>query len=103
MTAPRERLYDRRRWRRRAALQMKIDKGLCQMCLKQGRTEPAVHVHHLTPHAGDETIFWTSELTSVCRRHHNELHGRASRPEIGEDGWPIIGGGGQGKSFDGGG
>jgi hypothetical protein len=50
-------------------------------------------VHHLTEHHGDKTRFFhvsLADLQSLCRDHHERLHGRKLEPEwIGVDGWPV--------------
>ena len=51
-------LYGSRHWRRRAALQLKLE-PLCRMCLEQGRATPATVADHVDRHHGDANRFFT--------------------------------------------
>jgi hypothetical protein len=66
---------------------------LCEMCLSEGRVVPAGVVHHRVEHHSDKTKFFcvgADDLQSLCRRHHETIHGRIIEPEwTGTDGWPI--------------
>jgi hypothetical protein len=66
---------------------------LCEACLAEGRVVPAEVVHHRIKHALDRTKFFRvglDDLASLCRDHHERLHGRKLEPEwIGVDGWPL--------------
>ena len=66
------RLYDKRRWRRerRAFL---MAHPLCRMCEAIGRTSLATVVDHITPHKGDEALFWD---------HGNWEHGHTLYEEL---------------------
>ena len=45
---------------------------LCEACAMSGRTEAATVVDHITPHRGDQRLFWDSEnWQSLCRPCHN--------------------------------
>jgi len=78
------------------------DMGLCQICLRQGRTTKGKEVDHITPKAQAKLLGWTQEqidadeqLQLLCkpchRRKTDEENGRKHdpRPKIGADGWPI--------------
>lgn len=86
------RLHNNRRWRRIARHQLKIE-PLCRFCRDEGRVEPAVIVDHVVPHNGDITLFWTGELQSLCRDHHEgkkqRLERRGYDTSVGLDGWPL--------------
>lgn len=41
------------------------------MCLKQGRVEAATVCDHITPHKGDEGLFWDGPFQSLCKVHHD--------------------------------
>ena len=88
----REKLYDRRQWRRRSAMQLKAH-PMCQDCEQQGRTREAVLSHHIVPHNGNEVLFHLGELRSLCHPCHLRVHGRAPPRgfsfEIALDGWPV--------------
>lgn len=67
---------------------------LCRMCEEEGRVTAATVVDHITPHKGDEALFWDrSQWQALCKRHHDsdkqalEKSGHAPRV-IGVDGWP---------------
>lgn len=66
---------------------------LCRMCTDEGKTTSATIADHVTPHKGDERLFWDGELQSLCKRHHDSDKARieAGRAPItyGEDGWPV--------------
>lgn len=56
-------------WKRKAALRMDIDNGICQHC-----GDKAVHVHHLTyARWGAEPLH---DLVSLCRACHEAARGR---------------------------
>ena len=86
------RWYHTQRWRRRAALQLKLH-PLCAICLQNGQIVPATDADHIVPHKGDEWAFWFGELQSLCGSCHRsvkqkeEKHGYHS--DIGIDGWPT--------------
>lgn len=45
---------------------------LCVMCESENRYVLAQVVDHITPHRGDETLFWDqSNWQSLCKRHHD--------------------------------
>jgi 5-methylcytosine-specific restriction enzyme A len=64
--------YNKTAWLRRRDLQIKLH-PLCEDCLEQGRTTPAVIAHHVEPHGGDLTKFLRGPLRSLCTRCHNKL------------------------------
>lgn len=45
---------------------------LCVMCQADGRIEAARVVDHITPHKGDQTLFWdTANWQALCKTHHD--------------------------------
>ena len=84
--------YHTQRWRRRAALQLKLE-PLCAICLQNGQVVPATDADHIVPHKGDERAFWFGELQSLCGSCHQSVkqkeEKRGYRSDIGVDGWPI--------------
>jgi 5-methylcytosine-specific restriction protein A len=85
-------LYGTQRWRRLARDQLRRE-PLCAMCLQEGQIVAGTVADHVIPHRGDEGLFWSGKLQSLCKRHHDtskqiEEH-RGFRTDIGEDGWPI--------------
>lgn len=45
---------------------------LCLECYKQGRITPANVVDHITPHKGDERLFWDqSNYQPLCKKCHD--------------------------------
>jgi 5-methylcytosine-specific restriction protein A len=66
---------------------------LCEMCLKDGRTNAATIADHIEPHKGDQQKFFFGELQSLCKLHHEsakkrkEARGYSTR--VGADGWPV--------------
>lgn len=91
-------------WERLRKQTIERDKGLCQMCLKEGRTTPGKDVDHIVSRAKAKQLGWSKERTEslsntqfLCRNHHlaktEEEQGKtkhAPKPTIGEDGWPIT-------------
>jgi hypothetical protein len=89
-------LYHTRRWERRSRLNLKMHKHLCQECLKNGKTEPAILSHHLNEYQPNfsELEFWYGPLTALCRNCHFEIHGFNTKAhdfeiDIGPDGLPL--------------
>lgn len=90
------RWYKTARWQARRAQQLR-DEPLCRTCAKAGRTIPATVADHVTPHHGDEALFWEGELQSLCdakpwRCHSSRKQSEEKRGYSGEvdvDGWPI--------------
>ena len=84
--------YHTQRWRRRAALQLKLE-PLCAICLQNGQVVPATDADHIVPHKGDERAFWFGELQSLCGSCHQSVkqkeEKRGYRSDIGVDGWPT--------------
>lgn len=64
------------------------------MCLELEDVTPADTVDHVTPHKGDERLFWDpSNIQSLCApchsRHKQREERGTARPPIGLDGYPI--------------
>lgn len=60
-----------RQWRkaRRVFLQAH---PLCVHCQQEGRVTAATEVDHITPHRGNEAIFWDeSRWQALCKMHHS--------------------------------
>ena len=65
-------LYSHRAWRRRSAQQL-ADEPLCRACWHMdGRYVQAEVADHVTPHRGDRDKFFTGELQSLCKHHHDQ-------------------------------
>lgn len=85
-------LYKTARWLRLRDQQLQRE-PLCQKCKTKDITEPATVAHHIHPHRGDLTLFFTGALESLCKRCHDyhtqgeERRGHSN--EIGPDGWPV--------------
>jgi 5-methylcytosine-specific restriction protein A len=54
---------------------------LCEMCLKEGKTTPAEHVHHKINFMSGNTegerlhlLLSQDNLQSLCSLHHHQLH-----------------------------
>ena len=86
--------YSSRRWEARRLSQLRAE-PLCAFCLKDGKVTPARIADHVTPHKGDEGLFWYGKLQSLCAHHHNRDKQAMERGRevvrFGEDGWPIDG------------
>jgi hypothetical protein len=92
MPEQRPRWYGAERWRRRAALQMKLH-PLCALCAQRGEVQAAEIAHHDPSHRNDERAFWFGPLVSVCKRCHDGIVQQAEKRgfhcEIGVDGYPT--------------
>jgi 5-methylcytosine-specific restriction endonuclease McrA len=83
--------YGLRRWRNRAADQIRRE-PLCAQCLADGRIIPANVADHNPPHNGVWNAFRLGPLQSLCfdchkRKWANDAHGY--RCDIGDDGLPV--------------
>jgi 5-methylcytosine-specific restriction endonuclease McrA len=96
--------YNTARWRGLRLTQLSAQ-PLCVMCLEAGRVTPATVVDHVTPHKGDEALFYApANLQSLCdaipfrchsrvkqgeERHAEDDQRRGYSTAIGADGYPI--------------
>lgn len=65
-----------RQWRKARKLWLSVN-PLCVQCEKEGRTEAASVVDHITPHRGDYDLFWDEgNWQSLCKRHHDTKTGQ---------------------------
>ena len=87
-----ERWYWTPRWRalRKAHLRRH---PLCVQCERQGVVTPATVCDHITPHKGDELLFWSGPFQSLCASCHSgtkrRLEVRGYSDEIDASGWPV--------------
>lgn len=85
--------YSLARWHKLRAKQLR-DEPLCRMHRQVGQTVAATICDHVTPHRGDEHLFWSGPFQSLCKTCHDsykqamEKSGRALQP-VGIDGWPV--------------
>ena len=69
-------------WKNCRASYLKSVGGLCELCKAEGIITPAEEVHHRIKLDASNvkdpniTLSW-SNLQALCRRHHDEIHGRA--------------------------
>jgi 5-methylcytosine-specific restriction protein A len=84
-------LYDSRAWRRRAALQYRLE-PTCRHCRAKGIVSPAEIADHVIAHNGDLKLFYEGELQSLCKQCHGiktaREKGQRVRPTISASGWP---------------
>ena len=67
--------YDAR-WRKRRAIYLGAH-PLCRHCAAKGRTTAATVVDHITPHRGDQTLFWDQEnWQPLCKPCHDSKTAR---------------------------
>lgn len=97
-----ERGYDAA-WTKVRKVVIARDMGLCQMCLKEGRTTVGRDVDHKVPKAEAKRLGWTraqmdhpDQLWLLCVPCHQakteQEQGKTKkppRPTYGLDGWPI--------------
>ena len=89
------RLYKTMRWQRLRQMVLSAH-PLCSMCLLAGSVEAATVVDHVTPHRGDQELFWSvANLQAICKRCHDrdkqatEHGGLAYHGTPDADGWPT--------------
>ena len=99
----RQRGYDRRWEKARAAFLREPENCFCRKCSQQGRMTMATVVDHIVPHRGCQELFWDrSNWQPLCKPHHDSAKQREERGrfvEISEDGWPVEPPGGRGTSI----
>lgn len=71
-----------------------LSNPLCVMCKQDGRLTAATVVDHITPHKGDQVLFWDKgNWQALCKLHHDsykqrlELNGQAGGCD--ENGMPT--------------
>ena len=74
------RLINSTRWRAIRAQQL-AEHPFCELCRKKGVYYPATEVHHILPvdsarteEEAERLAYGTSNLMSLCRKCHNDLH-----------------------------
>lgn len=73
-----QRGYDSR-WRK-AREAFLAEHPLCAMCAARGRTVPATVVDHITPHRGDQRLFWSSDnWQALCAPCHDSAKQREEK------------------------
>ncbi len=104
-------LYNSRQWQRLRDQQLSED-PLCWYCEQIGKVAVANTVDHITPHNGDEALFFDhNNLRSSCKRCHDSIAAVKDRvgyaPGVGLNGMPVdaghpfySGGKGGGKSLE---
>lgn len=66
----RERGYDNR-WRKARKRFLKAN-PFCRRCKDEGKLTPATVVDHITPHRGDQKLFWDeSNWQPLCKKCHD--------------------------------
>lgn len=66
-------LYDTTRWKRLRLNQLS-NAPLCAYCLLLGRVSNATIADHITPHKGDEALFYNADnLQSLCKPCHDSV------------------------------
>ena len=58
-------------WRKARAIWLR-EKPLCVRCMQSGRIKAALVVDHITPHRGDDALFWDrGNWQSLCKPCHD--------------------------------
>ena len=86
-------LYRTYRWQKIRKAHI-TEHPLCEMCLQQGKTTLAKVVDHITPHRGNEVLFYSGPFQSLCYAHHNSTKQKMEKREV------IIGGNVDGSPLD---
>lgn len=81
------------RWRKRRAIFLR-NHPLCNSCSLTERPVKADVVDHITPHKGDQVLFWDEgNWQALCYNCHNSakqrLENRGYDSAVGLDGWPT--------------
>ncbi|MBQ4424563.1 MAG: HNH endonuclease [Lachnospiraceae bacterium] len=76
-----EAFYNSEAWHHCRASYLRKVGGLCELCMKQGKVEPAEIVHHKIVlnenNVTDPSVTLNFEhLQALCRKHHAEVHTR---------------------------
>ena len=86
--------YGSRRWKAKRIAHLR-SQPLCAYCEREGRITAATIADHVTPHKGDEGLFWHGRLNSLCKSCHDSTKKREENgnPVVtyGDDGWPVAG------------
>lgn len=85
--------YASRRWIKIAKHQLRAE-PFCRLCKARGNpASPASIADHVTPHYGDQALFWFGPLQSLCKPCHDGekrlIESRGYSDRIGPDGYPI--------------
>lgn len=84
-------LYNRKEWHRLRTAQLR-DEPLCRMCQSAGQVGAASVVDHITPHKGDEELFFDrGNLQSLCKTHHDSAKQKAESRGVQEIGSTASG------------
>lgn len=83
-------------WRKIRDAVMRRDHWLCQPCQRKSKVTAATEVDHILPKSQGGTDEGDN-LQAICSACHKaktqaeaaEAQGRRTKPEIGEDGWPV--------------
>ena len=70
-----QRLYNTLRWRKIRALQLQCEPW-CADCLSHEIYTPATDVDHVIPHRGNEQLFYSGRLQSLCHSCHSSKTAR---------------------------
>jgi 5-methylcytosine-specific restriction enzyme A len=93
-SSARQRGYDRRWEKARAAFLREPENRFCRKCQQRGPMTLATIVDHVVPHRGDPDLFWDrSNWQPLCKAHHDRDKQRQERGRfvvIDEDGWPVM-------------
>ena len=74
-------LYNRGKWGELRAMQLLLQ-PFCVECAKAGRRRRAEEVDHITPHKGDEELFFNVDnLQSLCKSCHSRKTIAEQRPQ----------------------
>ena len=91
---PWSKLYKRKSWQLLRQSQLSI-LPYCEYCQAMGSLKPAEVVDHITPHKGDEELFFNADnLQSLCKSCH-DMHKQRQ-----ESGGVLIGGDTSGAPVD---
>lgn len=73
-----KKLYNTKRWKLRRLNQL-ARSPLCCECEKDNKVTIATIADHITPHRGDEYLFFYGPLQSMCKHHHDSYKQRLEK------------------------
>ena len=79
---PWRKLYNTARWKRLRLVMFRRDHFICQMCRRIESNTAKLVCDHITPHKGDEALFWDQgNLQTVCKPCHDSEKQKQERAQ----------------------
>lgn len=76
----RDRRYQTNAWKKASEWHRQHVEPLCRFCMEQGKLTPGDLVDHIIPvEVNPERFLDPTNYRTLCRDHHEELHGRKGK------------------------